>query len=658
MEWVALTVALVTTSLWIRERFRARSHRSEFRSLVDGSPAPIVVFDDTTVLYVNDRVVATIGAEGPSSLKGKSLGEVLAPDTAQLARVAYQRVIESGSPLSIKDFMVAGRSGVEVLCDLSFAPVGFGGATAVQCAFNPVDEKHAALVALHETEKRFKSFFDEMPVPMYRTRPDGTVLHANEALSSLLGFDNPSDLIGVSASAFYEDPEYRASLAQTQVDEGLLTDQISTLVAVDGRRIWVRDSSRTVSENGQEVFEGALVDVTKEQLSSQLLERRATQQQALADMARNALKESDAGSVLDQAVDQICQVLGAGCALVAQHQPGLGLIATSVAYQVDSVRERERLLRYLQAKVATIPDREEPIALDSDEGPGSETLRGVQIAVSGPSEAYGVIGVAGVDLMPTDEDLDFLTATAATLGSAVSRSRSRARMARLMRSKDEFVASVSHELRTPLTVVAGLALEMERGWREFSDDELAEFIGLIADQSREMGDLIEDLLVAARADIGKVPILAEAVELQSCIEQVVATCALGDRARIAIGGESVIGFVDPVRCRQIIRNLVTNAVRYGGPRIRVSAQHANGQAQVVVYDDGAGVAKNDREKMFAPYERAHTADGGGVPGSVGLGLTVSRKLTELMGGSISYRYDGGSYFEVRLPLAEDSATAG
>jgi signal transduction histidine kinase len=221
-------------------------------------------------------------------------------------------------------------------------------------------------------------------------------------------------------------------------------------------------------------------------------------------------------------------------------------------------------------------------------------------------------------------------------------------MDQLMRSKDEFIASVSHELRTPLTVVAGLSFELEQKWQTFSDSELGEFIALISSESREMADLIEDLLVAARADIGKVPVYLEDIDLRSCIDQVVDACALADRARIQTSGDGVLGCVDPVRYRQVIRNLITNAIRYGGPRIWVTVGAVEDEAVVSVSDDGAGIAAADREKVFAAYERAHQSQH--VPGSVGLGLTVSRKLTELMGGSISYRYEGGSNFELRFPL--------
>ena len=322
---------------------------------------------------------------------------------------------------------------------------------------------------------------------------------------------------------------------------------------------------------------------------------------------------------------------------------------TTTAFGTDSTRRREQLLAYARNNTSLGVDSASPPRRGRDDSDPETDLAGISLDMDGSDGSYGALAVCGSGLDLTDDDVSFLAAAAAMLGSAIERARARSHLERLMRSKDEFVASVSHELRTPLTVVAGLALELESHWRGFSSAEVAEFISLIADQSRELSDLIEDLLVAARADIGKVPIHPEKADLRSSIDQVLSSCSLADRARITVVGEDVAGWVDPVRFRQVIRNLVTNAVRYGGPRIYVRVAKSEDDAVVTVFDDGAGIPEPYRDRIFDPYERAHTTRG--VPGSVGLGLSVSQKLVELMGGTIRYRFEGGSVFEVRFASA-------
>jgi signal transduction histidine kinase len=100
--------------------------------------------------------------------------------------------------------------------------------------------------------------------------------------------------------------------------------------------------------------------------------------------------------------------------------------------------------------------------------------------------------------------------------------------------------------------------------------------------------------------------------------------------------------------RQILRNLVTNAQHYGGRDIKVTTQQSNGAMQITVADSGPGIPAALRERIFEAYSTAHGDQG--MPASVGLGLTVSRSLATLMGGSLSYHHvDGWSRMVLRLP---------
>ena len=221
----------------------------------------------------------------------------------------------------------------------------------------------------------------------------------------------------------------------------------------------------------------------------------------------------------------------------------------------------------------------------------------------------------------------------------------------LVRSKDEFVASVSHELRTPLTAVVGFAQQLKENESSFTPDERTEMIGLVSQQSEEVARLVEDLLVAARADIGTLTIVPTRIDLRELIGSVVTghARAHGIEAQLPDGESPVIGWADSHRVRQILHNLLVNAIRYGGESYEVTlTQHGN-HVRVQVRDNGPGIHPDDRERIFRPYERAHQKPT--QPASVGLGLAVSRTLARLMEGDLTYSYyDGSSVFELQLPV--------
>jgi signal transduction histidine kinase len=219
--------------------------------------------------------------------------------------------------------------------------------------------------------------------------------------------------------------------------------------------------------------------------------------------------------------------------------------------------------------------------------------------------------------------------------------------AELIKAKDAFIASISHELRTPLTAVLGLTYEM--AGEDMGDPERRELTQMVFGQAEEMAYIVEDLLVAARAEIGTVSVEPSTVEL-------------GEELRVALEGvqmtsiETPTGlptvFADPMRVRQILRNLLTNVDRYGGETRRILGGQVDERAWIEIRDDGPGVTAQDAGRIFEPYVTAHT----GVAGSVGLGLSVARQLAVLMGGSLSYRREGDeSVFRLELPVDRAAA---
>ncbi len=214
----------------------------------------------------------------------------------------------------------------------------------------------------------------------------------------------------------------------------------------------------------------------------------------------------------------------------------------------------------------------------------------------------------------------------------------------LQRSKDIFVATVSHELRNPISVILGMSREMANDYEGFSETERREMIEIIAREADEASWLIDDLLVAHHDDPDQISIGIESFDLLRELERVV---DVFEGEVDLIGPEDAKASADPGRTRQIIRNLLSNARRYGGETVRISIATGEDQVTVEVADSGGPIPSEYLDQIFKPF--------GKVPGthharSVGLGLTVCRRLAEVMGGALSYQHeDGWSTFRLQLP---------
>ena len=230
----------------------------------------------------------------------------------------------------------------------------------------------------------------------------------------------------------------------------------------------------------------------------------------------------------------------------------------------------------------------------------------------------------------------------AILRDVTERNATERRLRAMIGERDRFVATVSHELRTPLTAVLGIVTELVESPERFADEEASQLLSLVRTQANEMADIVSDLLVMARLESDNVAIKSEILDLRAEVEGV--TALLGLAAEISGSG---IVVADAGRVRQIVRNLLTNAQRYGGPNIAVSLCPAPGGVALRVSDDGPGIPQADAERVFVPYERIVRTD---TESGLGLGLFVSRSLARLMGGDLTLLADRAhTTFELTLP---------
>ena len=270
-------------------------------------------------------------------------------------------------------------------------------------------------------------------------------------------------------------------------------------------------------------------------------------------------------------------------------------------------------------------------------------------------EWAGVIGFAdGSNLLEwSGHDLALLRAAGDMVGAFWERAEARSALEAVLASKNEFLATVSHELRTPLTSVLGMADEMRNRFEELSVDERAESLDMIFAESLDMSHLIEDLLTAARVDAGRLTVSHRTIDLRKEVDRILHE--LPAVSGTPVEGEAV-AWGDDFRVRQIIRNLLTNAVRYGGDELRITITRFGAQSVITVADNGDGIAPADTERLFNAFERGPHLIGNPQP--IGLGLAVSRELARLMLGDLTYEHiDGWCTFTLALPHTEADAEA-
>lgn len=224
--------------------------------------------------------------------------------------------------------------------------------------------------------------------------------------------------------------------------------------------------------------------------------------------------------------------------------------------------------------------------------------------------------------------------------------------------KSEFVATVSHELRTPLAAVYGAAMTLRRQDLELDDDHRGRLLAVIAGESDRLARIVEQVLAASRLDSGSFALTVERCDSARLALQVVeaARAHAPDGVAIKLGSDEDLPAVacDPDMLRQVLANLVENAVKYSpaGGRVHVSLGRHEGRVLFAVRDEGLGIPLREQDRIFEKFFRLDPNLTRGV-GGTGLGLYICRELVRRMGGRIwvASREGEGSTFFFELPAA-------
>jgi PAS domain S-box-containing protein len=228
----------------------------------------------------------------------------------------------------------------------------------------------------------------------------------------------------------------------------------------------------------------------------------------------------------------------------------------------------------------------------------------------------------------------------------------------LEEARRDFLATASHELRTPLAAVYGAAQTLRKHHLEVSQGDV--LLEMIARESERLAGILDDLLVATRLDTGTIQLSIGQCDGRRLVEEIVAlereaAPAEFELAVVADDEEMPNVACDQARLRQVLMNLVENAIKYspGGGRVEVALRQHNGRVQFSVADEGLGIPETERERVFEKFYRLDPRLARGV-GGTGLGLYISRELVERMEGSIWVESEPGkgSTFHVDLPVAD------
>ena len=395
--------------------------------------------------------------------------------------------------------------------------------------------------------------------------------------------------------------------------------------------------------------------------------------------------------ILEIIVRRVVSTLRAQQASIMILEPESGELVTRASYGLEAEFSRGARKRIGEGIAGWVALRREAVSL-GEHAPAGELgrhykeNRRITSALSLPL-AIGerVIGVLNVNRINHTEafgehHLEVLRVFAEHIAAIIDRAEMVERMGRrtreleadneklsdLNRMKDVFLGTASHELKTPLTSVIAYAELLDDHDGKLSRDQAREFVARLRAEAQRLLSLIEDILDLSRLESGKLMMKPRALDLSEVVRAAVETTrTLGQKFGVPVECELASDLpqlsVDEVKIRQVLVNLIVNAIKFSprGVPVRLRTLQDDAYVRVEVTDQGPGIAPDTATHIFELFGQNVTEDAD-TRGGLGIGLHLVKRITELHGGHVGMnsRPGEGSTFWIRLPMAPEAHALG
>lgn len=644
--------------------------------------AILAIAPDGTISAWNPAVERLIGYTA-AEIAGMPASTLLPADRLEDASTRFGG-LEAAGPMRRGLSEIVRKGGTRVSVSATVSPITNPAGTVVGISAVVRDEtaREAAAAALREREEQFQSVFERGPIGMVMVDVDRTWTAANDALCEMLE-RSPDQVIGQRSDAFlHPDDVAAASLEEMSLfaepGEGGYS-ALRRFLTPGGQVIWARVTERALWRGA--TGPGATICMIEDITESHRASERARDTEARLHRAVavfTAVREpasvlravlTAARDLLDAEFAAIAVLSEDGSAFADLQFEGIDE-ATAAAIGRMPMGRGVLSLAGPHTGVVRIRDvASHPASVGVPDGhPVITSFIGVPIVFEGRLVArlYAGNKQGGAEFVTDDEGV--ASALAAQAAVVLENARIHARTLALVEeldqaneelrrasdAKSDFLGTVSHELRTPLhSILVAAALVSDPMFGPLTEERTRELGATIQGSGRHLLGLIDDMVDLARIEAGRIDLRIVEMSLAPLLDEIrheVEPLARDGGIELECRcAPDLLVHADPLRIRQVLVNLLVNAVKFteAGGRVWVEAKRTATAVEVTVHDSGVGIRPEDLTRIFEPFDQVSEVL---APGA-GLGLAIATRLADLHGGAltVSSVHGEGSTFTVSLP---------
>ena len=631
----------------ISERKKAEIELNEsetkYRTLIENSIQGVVIAQSDPVrLSFASSAMADISGFTVSeltSMNPETLAKLIHPDDRQRFFTNFQKRLGGENFERQSEYKIVDKSGAIKWVLVFSSRIKYQGEDAAIATFLDVTDRRLAEQTLVESEEKYRSLMENLPVGIFRSTYEGIGISANQAMADIYGYQSVEELLSVPTSDFYTSEYPREDNISILEVEGSLLGHETLERKKDGSLVWVSVNYRaSFDEKGKiKYIDGVINDITERKKAEVSLRESEEKHRTILKTASDGFWLVDVNGHLIEVNDSYSRMSG-----YSEEE----LLQMSIS-DLEVLESKDEIIQRIKKIIKVGEARFETKHLRKD---------GSHFDVEASVQYQNTDGGRFVCFM---HDITERKIADQKLLNALEKAKESDRL------KSAFLATMSHELRTPLNAIIGFSDIINK---DVPLEDILKFNETINTSGIHLLHIVEDIFDITLIEEGQLNIIKEKVQLSSLMNNILEVMKLeqGKTNKVHLDfnlivpneGKDLVIHTDGSKLKQILINLLKNALKFThqgyvhyGFEIETIKNKTN--LKFFIEDTGIGIPKDKWEIIFDHFrqvEETHTKTFGGA----GIGLSIAKKLTKLLSGDIwlNSELGKGSTFYFTIPLEE------